>query len=114
MSEPLVTWNLYVTPIVTAVSTGIILLVVSSLFQKRDKKDEKIAELLKEREEFRRAEMLEWRNRFSTTQCAIKERLEEVAVSLNEKVPWEHCAERRREEDAEMRAIEQRLRAGGI
>ena len=106
--------NLYIVPLVSAVSTGIILLVIGSLFQKRDKKDEKIAELLKEKEEFRRTEMLEWRSRFSSTQCAIKERLDEVAASLSEKVSWEHCAERRREEDAEMRAIEQRLRAGGL
>ena len=114
MTEPIVTYNLFLTAFLVPLSVSVSYFAIKRQFTERDKKDEQIAQLLAEREELKQKSISDWRELFSATQCAIKERLDEVVASLNDKVPWDHCVERRKARDIEMKEIEQRLRMGGI
>ncbi len=94
MNEPLVTWNLFLTPFVVALSTGLILVFVRSMFTQRDDKDKKIAELLAEKESALLVGVKEFRER-------VDGKLEEISEGLILRVDWDHCTDRRKEQDTE-------------
>jgi hypothetical protein len=74
-------------------------------FVDRDKKDDRISNLLEQRESVKEAAIHEWRERFSRTQDCIKASLDEIEKTLGDKVTWDHCKER----EAEMTRKYERL-----
>jgi hypothetical protein len=102
LHEPLVTWNLYITPIAISISTGVIMLFVTRMFNMRDRKDEEIAKLIvkaneeretriKESERWREENSKQWRENVTTVQCKIKETLQRIENKLEHKVEKEDC-----------------------
>ncbi len=101
-NEPVITWNLYTTPIVVAVSTGIILAFINRIFKKGDKKDLTIATLLAERESLKEIHLAEkevlkesklqlWQQSYTNTQCGIKNALDRIEENLGKKVEKDDC-----------------------
>lgn len=125
MPDMVWTWNVLIANFVIPLCLLILWGAIKRQFSERDKKDDRISALIAEKEVEKERHLAEvdaikqkdismWRKNFSETQCAIKVALDRVEASLHEKVPWDHCNERRREEDQTMKEIEIRLRMGGI
>jgi hypothetical protein len=87
-------WNLYFTPIVVAVATGIILLYITRLFRKQDFKEEKIENLLAEAIVLKEKNVEQWRKTFIDNQCQIKDAVERIEASLQLKVEKTDCKDR--------------------
>ena len=111
IAEPIVTWNLYVSPAITTLGTALTLLFVNRRINQSDKKDERIQNLLDAREGEKQKELDEWRRRYTDAQCGIKTAVDDLKESIVKiekgKTDWSHCQERRREVDS-------RLRKGGL
>ena len=114
MPDMVWTWNVLIGNFVMPLCLLVLWGAIKRQFSERDKKDDRIAELMKEKEQVKTAEVLEWRRRFSETQCAIKLSLDRLEEGLHEKVTWDHCNERRKVRDQETIRFEDRMRAGGI
>jgi hypothetical protein len=78
---------------------------IKRALKERDKKDDRITELVEQREADKEAAIHEWRDRFSRTQDCIKASLDEIEKTLGDKVTWDHCKER----EAEMTRKYERL-----
>lgn len=109
------TWNFILTAFLTVVVLPTIAWMITNSFKRqfeaRDKKDEKIAILLAEKEASKEIAISEWRTRFSTTQCAIKEKLDELAENLHDKVDWRYCKEREGEIKQMIAKLDDRTRS---
>ena len=102
VQEPVITWNLYMTPIVVGISTGVILLFIGRLFKKQDTKDKKIetllektealkAEHLAEKEALKELHLQEWQKTTSIIQCNIKQTVDRIEEVLQTKVEKSDC-----------------------
>jgi hypothetical protein len=78
-------------------------------FKERDKKDDRISELVEQREADKEAAIQEWRERFSRTQDCIKITLDEIEKSLGDKVTWAHCRERESEMTRKYERLDNKL-----
>lgn len=90
------TWNIFLTLII-----GIMLPIVSTMIvyslkrhinqrdKERDKKDEKISELLEEREAVKEKSIQERWDKFTKTQCDIKNAVDEITTALAKKLDVE-------------------------
>jgi hypothetical protein len=78
---------------------------IKRALKERDKKEDRISELVEQREADKEAAIHEWRDRFSRTQDCIKASLDEIEKTLGDKVTWDHCKER----EAEMTRKYERL-----
>ena len=111
MAEPIITWNLFVANLVIPLCLLILWGAIKRQFEKKDAKDKQIDEL-------KEAIVTTWRDKFDATLCGVKVSMDDIKAVLhkldNDKVTWDHCNERRRQEDQAMREIEVRLRMGGI
>ena len=114
MPDMVWTWNVLIANFVIPLCLLILWGAIKRQFSERDKKDDRILELMKEKEQVKATDILEWRRRFGETQCDIKLSLDRLEESLHKKVPWDHCNERRKVRDQETIRIEDRMRAGGI
>lgn len=92
-------WNVVETTIITGVATGVILFFINRLFAQRDRKDEQIAILVKQQEDAVRKDAADARKH-------TFDALREITATLAQKVPWDHCTERRKQRDAEVSALE--------
>jgi flagellar biosynthesis/type III secretory pathway M-ring protein FliF/YscJ len=90
------TWNLLVSNLFIPLCLALLWFGIKRQFEKKDAKDKLI-------EDMKESAILEWRTRFSTNQCAIKEKLEDMSKDLNDKVDWTHC-------NHEMEKLEDRVR----
>jgi uncharacterized protein YpmS len=108
------TWNFILTLFLTVVVLpAVASMIVNSFkrqFEARDKKDEKIATLLAEKDASKEISISEWRTRFSSTQCAIKEKLDELAENMHDKVDWRYCKEREGEIKQLISRLDDRMR----
>jgi len=104
--EPVITWNLFVTPVVVGIAIWISTTVLNRLMVKRDKQkevlDAKIKELMEEKELLlqqheheKDVALLAWRTEFSQKQCSIEIKVDAIVAALYKKVDWSHCNERR-------------------
>ena len=84
------TWNLLANNIIIPLCLWVLWFSIKRQFTKKDEKDKLI-------EEMKESAIHEWRTRFSTTQCSIKEKLDEMAKDLNNKVDWNFCHEKEEE-----------------
>lgn len=91
VAEPVITWNLYFTPLAVGTSTGIIVFYISRLFKKQDAKDRKIENLLAEAILLKEQNTIEWRKTYSSTIERIKETLDHIEESLLVKVDKPDC-----------------------
>lgn len=125
MPDMVWTWNVLIANFVIPLCLLILWGAIKRQFAERDKKDDRISALLAEKEVEKDRHLAEvdaikqkdismWRKNFSETQCAIKVALDRVEASLQDKVTWDHCNERRKVRDQETIRFEDRLRAGGI
>lgn len=96
VSEPLVTWNLYVAPVITFLTGALILLYINRKFSASDRKDERIAELITEKEQKKDADLDTWRALYVKKQDDMMNILKDVCASLklkmDEKDHDEHCS----------------------
>jgi hypothetical protein len=120
--EPFITWNLFLTLFLVPSCVSLLYFGIRRLFEKgdkaRDEKDHKIAKLLEEqaallaeKEELKETAIHEWRGRFEGTLCQIKTKVEEIAETMPDKVPFGHCTAKEAEVRRDMRDLETRLRA---
>lgn len=112
ISEPVYTWGLYVAPAISALSTALILLFVDRRFKSSDKKDDRIASLLAEKEERKEAHSKEWREAYTKKIDCVKATVDEIREDMHHKVPFIVCDEREGEMKQTLKEIETRLRAG--
>jgi hypothetical protein len=112
VAEPFITWNLYVAPAISALSTALILLFVDRRFRSSDKKDDRIASLLAEKEERKEAHIKEWRDTYTKKIDCVKATVDEIREDMHQKVPFTICDEREGEIKQMLRDVEIRLRAG--
>jgi phosphate/sulfate permease len=110
INEPAVTYNLYVAPVVTALTSALILFFVGRKFKTRDRKDEQIATLLAEKEQKKEEHIKERWNSFTATQCAIKSKLDEVSKDLTNKVDWTFCHDKEEEISRKIDRLDDRIR----
>ena len=112
-----VTWNLFMTPIVVALSTAFLARYMNNKereketarlerAKEKDKKDAQIAELLAEKEADKIIAIEERWARHTKPQCAIKEKVEQISEDLRGKVTWERC-------DDKMNLLDARIRKTG-
>lgn len=96
VAEPAVTWNLYVAPVITFLTGALILLYINRKFSASDRKDERIAELITEKEQKKDADLDTWRTLYVKKQDDMMNILKDVCASLklkmDEKDHDEHCA----------------------
>jgi len=52
----------------------------------------------------------EWRRRYTDTQCAIKNKLDEIGEDMHKKVTWDHCDKRENEVKKDIQNLEERLK----
>jgi len=93
---------------------GLLWIGIKRQFDKRDAKDDKIAELLEERERLKEGAIYEWRNKFDGTLCSVKNRLDEIADDLHRKVPFDVCEKKEAEVRRQVEDHDRRMRAGGL
>jgi phosphate/sulfate permease len=110
LNEPAITYNLYVAPVVTALTSALILFFVNRKFKGRDKREEQISKLLEEREHMKEEHIKERWDAFVKTQCAIKTKLDEVSKDLNNKVDWQFCHEKEEEIGKKIDRLDDRMR----
>jgi arginyl-tRNA synthetase len=113
MTEPVLTWNLFVTAFFIPLCLLLLWGAIKRQFKERDKKEEKISALLTEKEEAREAAILEWKNSVSKTLCDIKLKLDILGGALYDKVNWEHCAAQEKEIRTTLDKHDERIRMAG-
>ena len=57
---------------------GLLWIAIKREFEKRDKKDDRIAELLAQQERRKEEAIMDWRGRFEKTLCAVKGKVAEI------------------------------------
>jgi hypothetical protein len=110
INEPAVTYNLYVAPVVTALTSALILFFVSRKFTTMDEKDKEIKRLLEKKEIEKEAHIKERWDSFTATQCSIKTKLDEVSKDLNNKVDWSFCHEKEEEIERKIDRLDDHIR----
>lgn len=103
----------YVAPVVSALTTALIIFFIDRKFKGRDAKDEQIAELLAEREKEKEEVIKEWRVNYSTTLCGVKKTVDEIKNEMHQRVHITDCHDREREIDSLLSKHDERLRAMG-
>jgi flagellar biosynthesis/type III secretory pathway M-ring protein FliF/YscJ len=97
------TWNLLVSNLLIPLCLALLWYAIKRQFTKKDEKDKQI-------EEMKESAILEWRTRFSTTQCSIKEKLDEMSKDLNNKVDWTFCHDKEEEISRKIDRLDDRIR----
>jgi hypothetical protein len=114
ITEPVLTWNLFLTAFFIPLCLLLLWGAIKRQFKERDKKDEKIAALLEEREEVKESAIHEWRDRFDKNLCAVKLTVEGIREEMHTKVTFSICDDREREMKQSLSDHDRRMRAGGI
>lgn len=109
-TEPLITWNLFLTAGIVPLSVMILYGAIVRQFKERDKKDDEIKKLQDEKDKLRQANLTEWRERFAASQCGIKDKLEEIDDKLNDKVSWKDCRDREAELTRKLERLDDQIR----
>lgn len=109
MEEPAVTWNLFITPIVSAVMSGLVIMYIDRSFKRRDSADEKIAALLAEKEERVQVETREWHGDVKRCYEEMHRDIDDIKVSLRGKVDFSHCNAKEKDFAGELEKLEKRL-----
>lgn len=91
IQQPLITWNLYVAPTISALSTAVILIFINRRFSSADKKDELIESLLAEKEQIKECAAKERWQRFDSTMCSVKTTVEGIKEDLSCRVSATDC-----------------------
>jgi hypothetical protein len=82
-------------------------------FDKRDRKDDRIAALLEQREAKKEEAITEWRQRFQSTLCDVKVKVEEISEEMHNRVPFVVCDGKEREMKRTIEDHDRRIRAVG-
>jgi hypothetical protein len=82
-------------------------------FERRDEKDDRIADLLEERENKKEEAIMEWRQRFQSTLCDVKVKVDEISDGLHERVPFKVCDEREKKFERALEDHDRRIRKVG-
>jgi hypothetical protein len=104
------TWNFFLTVFLVPLGLGLLWIAIKRQFTTRDKKDEAISKLLEEREAEKEAHIRERWATFQQTQCAIKEKLDDVSKDLNNKVDWAFCHDKETEISRKLDRLDDRMR----
>ena len=88
---PTVTLELLLTAALIPLSIRVLWGAIKRKLEAQDKQAAEIEALKAEAARLREKALDEWRKNFSGTQCAIKEKLEELAGALHDRVTWDHC-----------------------
>jgi hypothetical protein len=110
---PVLTWNLFLTAILIPVGLFLLYEAIKRQFKQRDAKDEEIAKLELEKDVLKEQNIKEWRDRFSTTQCAIKNKLDDMTEVLNQKVSWDYCEKQHLAFKSDLKSLDDRMRGVG-
>ena len=84
--EPVVTYNLYVAPVITFLTGALILFYINRKFSASDRKDDEIAELKAEAEKKKDADLDLWRMLYVKKQDEMLVTLKDVCLSLKMKM----------------------------
>ena len=105
---------LVVVELLFPLALGLLWLGIKRQFERRDRKDEQIAELLA-RQEVKKDEMISERfARIQSTLCDVKVKVDQIVVSMHEKVPFDYCNHKEEEVRDSLKDFDIRLRQGGI
>lgn len=113
MPEPVITWNLFLTAFLVPGSLVILGAWIKRQFERRDEKDDRIAGLLEEREKKKEDAIMEWRQRFQSTLCDVKEKVDKINSGLQDRVPFKICDEREKEFKRTLEEHDRRIRKVG-
>jgi hypothetical protein len=113
VDEPAITWNLYIAPTMSALTSALILLFLDRKFRGRDKKDEQIAKLLTEKDVAKEQAIIEWKTSVTKTLCDIKGKVEILGGALYDKVTWAHCAGQEKTILDKLEKFDERIRDAG-
>lgn len=111
--DPYVTWNLYVAPTISALTAALILLFMDRKFKSQDKKDERIATLLAEKESRKESDIKEWRELYTRKIDCVKQTVDKIEEDMHSKVPYDFCHGKEREIKGELKEHDERLRKVG-
>lgn len=112
-SEFVLTWNLIVSNLFIPLCIILLGYWIKRQFERRDEKDDQIADLLEERENKKEEAILEWRQRFQSTLCGVKEKVDEISEGLHERVPFKICDEREKKFERALEEHDRRIRKVG-
>jgi hypothetical protein len=110
VTEPIVTWNLFLTTFLVPLCVAMLYGAIKRQFLLRDKKDEEISKLLEKRELEKEFHIRERWDQFTATQCSIKAKLDAMSKDLNNKVDWQFCHEKESDISRQIERIEDRIR----
>ena len=105
---------LVVVELLFPLALGLLWLGIKRQFEKRDRRDEKIARLLEEREKQKEGVVTERFSRFQMTLCDVKVKVDQIADAMHEKVSFDVCDHREDEVKQSLKDFDVRLRQGGI
>jgi len=105
---------LVVIELIFPLALGLLWVGIKRQFQIRDAKDDKIAELLDERERLKEGAIHEWRHKFDGTLCSVKNKVDEIAADMHKKVPFDLCEKKEAAVRRQTEDHDRRLRAGGL
>ena len=109
MTEPLLTWNVFLTPLFIF----LLGLYIHTREKRRERNEAEMAQLLKEKEALKERELSTWREHYmdigtsnKDTLCGIKNAIASIREALHEKVDWKFCTDI-------MQKYDERIRKGG-
>lgn len=91
MSEPVLSWNLFLTAILVPTSIFILGIWINRLFKSKDAKDERINRLREEIDKKKEMELQSWRADYSQTICYIKQGIQKIQDDMNNRVSRDDC-----------------------
>ena len=91
MAEPVLTWNLFWTTVIVPASMVGLGWYLNKLEKRRDEKHDERERLVEENKRLVAAEMLAWRERFTTTLCGVKKTVESIDSRLDAKRETSDC-----------------------
>jgi signal transduction histidine kinase len=106
MSEPIITWNLFLTAFLVPLGLLLLGMWINRQFKTRDEKDLEIKNLLNKKDDEKEKAIIEWKSSVTQTLCDIKTKVEILGGALYDKVTWEHCSDRMDKLDERLREVE--------
>jgi len=91
MTEPLVTYNLFIAPVITAIASALIVAFIKHKFEERDEKDCKIAELLKEAEDRRESHVNSELDKIHAKLCDLSTTIQGLRMETQDRVTRQDC-----------------------
>jgi hypothetical protein len=106
MTEPIYwTWNFFLTAVLVPLGLGLLWIAIKRQFTERDKKDEKIAALLTDKDDQKEKSIIEWKNNVTNKLCEIRVKLDDITEVMHDKVDWTHCNKEMDRHDDRIREI---------